>query len=100
MNLVEKAAAVDWGKLRFQTYEGGGFNAFLTVIVQWITIIAGILAFFYLVYAGFTYLTAGGNADNAKKGQQGIINAIIGLIIIILAYAIVRAVISFMNAGS
>jgi len=64
------------------------------VIVNWVLIIAGVVAFFYLVYSGFIYLTAGGNPDAAKKGQQGILNAIIGIVIITLSYVIVRAVVS------
>jgi len=62
--------------------------------ITWVSLAAGVIAFFYLVYSGFMYLTAGGNADSAKKGQQGILNAIIGLVIIALSYAIFRAVVS------
>ena len=61
-------------------------------VLGWIFLVAGILAVIYLVYAGIVYITAGGNADAAKKGQQGIINAIIGIVIIVLAYVIVVAV--------
>lgn len=61
-------------------------------IASLITIIASVIAFFFFIYSGFLYLTANGNPDQAKKGQSGIINAIIGLIIIALAYVILRAV--------
>ena len=57
-----------------------------------LALIAGIIAFIYLVYSGILYLTAAGNPDAAKKGQQGIINAVIGLIIIVAAWAIISAV--------
>jgi hypothetical protein len=57
-----------------------------------IALIAGMIAFIYLVYSGILYLTAAGNPDSAKKGQQGIINAIIGIIIIVAAWAIIGAV--------
>ena len=65
--------------------------------ITYISIIAGILAFFYLVWSGFQYVTSAGNADAAKKGQQGIINAIIGIVVIVMAYAIVTAVVSLTN---
>ncbi len=57
-----------------------------------VALVAGILAFIYLVYSGILYLSAAGNPDSAKKGQQGIINAIIGIIIIVAAWAIINAV--------
>ena len=57
-----------------------------------IALIAGIIAFIYLIYSGILYLSAAGNPDSAKKGQQGIINAIIGIIIIVAAWAIINAV--------
>jgi len=60
--------------------------------VDIIALVAGIIAFFYLVYSGILYLTAAGNPDAAKKGQQGLINAIIGIIIIVAAWAILQAV--------
>jgi len=57
-----------------------------------IALVAGMIAFIYLVYSGILYLTAAGNPDSAKKGQQGIINAIIGIIIIVAAWAIIGAI--------
>lgn len=60
-------------------------------------LIAGILAFIYIVYSGFIYITAGGNPDATKKGQQGILNGIIGLIIVFASYGIVFAVVNFLT---
>ena len=62
-----------------------------------IALVAGALAFVYLVYSGIMYLTAGGNPDAAKKGQQGILNAIIGLVIIVAAWAIINAVVGSLS---
>jgi len=62
------------------------------LIVTWIIYIVGVLAFIYLVVSGITYITAGGNAEQAKKGQAGIINSIIGIVIVVLAYVILQSV--------
>jgi len=53
--------------------------------------LAGVVAVFYLIWGGYTYITSGGGetAENAKKT---ITNAIIGLIIIIIAFALVNFV--------
>ena len=64
----------------------------VSVVITWVIYIAGVLAFFYLIYSGILYVTAAGNPDQAKKGQQGIINAVIGIVIITLAFVILRAV--------
>lgn len=69
-------------------------------VIPWVSLAAGVIAFAYLIYSGFIYLTAGGNAESAKKGQTGILNAIIGLIIIALAYTISTAVIGTLNNAS
>jgi len=67
-------------------------NVLFGNVTNLIALVAGMIAFIYLVYSGILYLTAAGNPDSAKKGQQGIINAIIGIIIIVAARAIIGAV--------
>jgi hypothetical protein len=42
----------------------------------------------FVVYGGFRYVTAGGNEDSAKSAKKIILNSIIGLVVIILSYAI------------
>lgn len=100
MGIINKALAQTWV---FPTLNANNFNNgttfanLLSVVMVWVFALAGIVAFFFLVFSGFVYLTAGGNPDAAKKGQQGIINAIIGLVIIFLAYAIVVAVMNLLS---
>ncbi|OQA04389.1 MAG: hypothetical protein BWY68_00366 [bacterium ADurb.Bin400] len=76
------------------------FTDLVTLVIGWVLTIAGILAFFYLLYSGILYITAAGNPDAAKKGQQGIINAVIGIIVIGLAYVILRAATSAGTNGT
>ncbi len=53
--------------------------------------LAGLIAVFYLIYGGYLYITSGGGegAENAKKT---ILNAVIGLIVILVAFALVNFV--------
>ncbi len=60
-------------------------------VITIILFIAGALAVIYLLYAGILYITAGGDETKAAKARQGIINAIIGIIIIVLAFVIEKA---------
>jgi hypothetical protein len=67
-------------------------------VVDIMLFVAGALAIIYLIYSGILYITAAGNPDAAKKGQQGILNAVIGLVIIVLAFFIARAVTNYANS--
>lgn len=94
MNLIEKALAWTNPVTITDTSLSGvtDIPTLMTKVVGWVSIIVGVLAFVYLIYSGILYITAAGNPDQAKKGQQGIINAIIGIIICILAFTIVSVV--------
>ncbi len=63
-------------------------------VVNYMLIIAAIVAIIFLIYSGILYLTAAGNEANADKGKKGIINSIIGIIIIVLAFVILGVVTS------
>src|SRR3989338_3334576 len=49
----------------------------------------GLIAVILILYAGFLWMTAGGNEERVKKAKETLKNAIIGLIIIFASYAIV-----------
>jgi hypothetical protein len=61
------------------------------IIGQLINIVLGfmgILLLAYLLYAGFLWMTAGGDSKQVDKAKDMIRNAIIGLIIIVASFAI------------
>lgn len=58
----------------------------------------GVLLFMYLLYGGFKWMTAGGEEKNVKEAVQIIRNAVIGMVIIALSYAIANFVIT--NIGT
>ena len=58
-------------------------------IVQWFLGFLGLAAVIIMMYAGFLWMTARGNADQIKRAKKVLINALIGLIIILMAWAIV-----------
>lgn len=53
----------------------------------------GIVALVLILYGGFVWMTAGGNEENIQKAKKILVNAAIGLIIILSAYAIASFVI-------
>lgn len=50
----------------------------------------GMIATVLIVYAGFKWMTAGGNEESVKDAQKILSASVIGLIIILSAYAISR----------
>lgn len=59
-------------------------NGFLALI--------GVIFLSYIFYAGYLWMTAGGNEEQINKAKSQLRNGIIGLVIIIGAYAIVNYV--------
>lgn len=61
-------------------------------VTNWIFYIIIIAVGIMILYAGFMYLTAGGDADKPKTANKIIVYAIIGLVLALLARAIPAAV--------
>lgn len=50
--------------------------------------ILGLILFLLVLYSGFLWMTAGGNTERVDKAKKYLINAVIGLVITVAAYAI------------
>ncbi len=73
------------------------FNEVFGQIVGVVLTIAALVAFFYLIVSGFQYITAGGDAAKAQTARQGVINALIGIVIILVSYLVLRYVGTLLN---
>ncbi len=63
-----------------------------TTVLNIIRLALGLMALVavvLIIYGGFTWLTAAGNEENVEKAKRIISAAVIGLIIVLLAWAIV-----------
>lgn len=54
--------------------------------------IAALVAIAYVIWGGIQFVTAQGEADKVKRARQTIINALIGLVIALIATAVVTFV--------
>lgn len=75
----------------------GSIASIFRLIINWALAIAFIAAVIVLIYGGFLYITSAGNADNATKGKTAIVNALIGVVVIVLSYIIVQIVYRFVS---
>lgn len=62
----------------------------------------GILAVIMIIFSGLMIMLSGGNEDRRQRGYRTLMNAIIGIILILSSYAIVQFVINALSesAGS
>src|SRR3989338_10197628 len=58
-------------------------------IIQWVLGILALVAVIMIIIAGFQWMTAAGNEEKVEKAKKVISAAVIGLIIVLLAWAIV-----------
>lgn len=78
----------------------GGNLQLPQVIGNIVRILVGLCGVFFLgvfIYGGVLYMTSAGVPKDVQKGQQAIVNAVIGLVIVLFAYVGVSLVIQFSN---
>lgn len=77
-------------------------NNIITVvqaIVRFILIVAFVLAFVMLLVGGIRWIMAGGDEKSVEKARNTITAALIGLVVVLIAYAIIRIVETFFNVN-
>ena len=85
------------GDANFTGATGLNVIGLANTILNTATLLIGIIAVFFLIYSGFQYITAGGDAEKVKKARAGIVNAVIGIIIVVAAFFIIRFAIGIGN---
>ena len=76
---------------------GDTFNSMIGKIIKTALSMLGIIFLILLIYAGYLWMTAGGNEQQVSKAQSMITTAIIGLVIVISAYTISYFVLSSLH---
>jgi len=80
-----------------QTIEGPlGFNSLGEIISRVVNMlflpIAGVILLFIFIWAGFDFMTSQGNPEKIKSAQAKITTGIIGIVLLVLAFLIVKVV--------
>lgn len=79
----------------FPIFAPGGAISASGLILSLIDIglaIAGLVAVIFLIVGGFRYVTAQGNEEQVESAKKTLTHAILGIVIIILAFVIVRVI--------
>ena len=91
---------------RYQLRNFGPFLNFPTIgsimglAMNVITLVAGILCGVYMFYGAFQYVQSSGDPKKAETARAYIFYAGLGLIIIVLAYAITRVILNVTNTNT
>ena len=69
----------------------------IRAVIQFILVVAFVLAFVMLLIGGIRWITAGGDEKGVAGARNMITAALIGLVIVLVAYAIILLVETFFN---
>ena len=100
--LVSMAGGVDLG-LNYATAIGLGTQDVRTTVSNVIKAfmgLLGIVAVVIILLGGFKWMTAGGNEEKVSEAKKLIISGVIGLVIILSAYAIAQFVVNAIINGT
>ncbi|MDP3963722.1 MAG: hypothetical protein Q8Q39_04460 [bacterium] len=76
----------------------GDFYDVVCITTQWIMVFGLIVGVLFVIWGGVKYVTSGGDSSREGDAKKIIINAIIGVVFLVLAVAIVRIIASFFGA--
>ena len=94
LSLTRIAAAQVQNPIKF-----GNLEELIANIVKSALGLTAVVAVGFIVYGGFLYISAAGDDSQIKKGKEVLVGAIIGIVLIGLAYSIVAFVIGAVGAG-
>ena len=78
----------------------GSIRALVLRIVDFFLLFLGLIAVIMIIYGGITYVTAGGNDEKVGKAKKIIMYAIVGIVIVLISFALVNTVIRGAGQGT
>lgn len=79
---------------------GTDIRVVVAQIIRAVLGLLGIISVSLIIYAGYTIMTAGGSEEKISQGKKILINAVIGLAIIMSAFTIVSFVINALSGAT
>ena len=69
-------------------------------VIQFLLAIVFLVAVVFLIIGGFRYIVSQGNEEGVEKAKGTITNAIIGIVVVLLGWIILRVVINILEKGA
>lgn len=69
-----------------------GFNSIIGLVLSLLILAAIILSLLFLIWGGFDWITSGGDKQKLQSARHKIVFAIVGLVIVFLAFFVVNVV--------
>lgn len=102
MNLVKYFAAVNQALQGVSEINDGNDDDLSTIIskiLNAVFVLMGIIAVVMIILGGISYATSQGDPGKIKKGKETILYGIIGLVVSLLAFAIVNFVLGALSGN-
>ena len=80
------------GKEESGNYTLNDIVSVAVIVANWMLGVVGSLALVMFIYGGVVFLLSRGNSDQVKKGQEIILGAVTGLVIVFASHAIIQLV--------
>lgn len=81
------------GPIKIPHYSPSDVQNLISNIINMLIIGISLAAFIAIIYGGYLYISAGGNAEQAGKGKNAILGGVFGMVIAFAAYIIVHYII-------
>jgi hypothetical protein len=72
----------------------GNIVSYIGTVINWLLGLIGTVFFVLVLINGYTYMSAGSNSSKTSEAVSGIVNAVVGLIIVFGAFLITEFAIS------
>lgn len=71
-----------------------GVGSIAKTVVNLFSVVVGVISVIMIIYAGFRYVTSGGDSNNVSGAKNTLIYAIVGLVIVAISQLIVHYVLN------
>ena len=75
------------------------FGSLITIILSILLFVVGSISVVFFIIGGFRYVTAHGNEEQAEGAKKTMTHAIIGLIVVIMSFAIIAIITQVLISG-
>ena len=72
-------------------FEIPNFGEFLSFMIKFLFVLAGLLALFYMLWGALSWVTSGGDKDAVGKARDKIQAAVIGILVIVFTLSVIIA---------